>query len=227
MRRSFRTMARVTTALVAGAVVTFVAAYAATAGGGLQARRRLLRLDAADARRRLAGSRPRRLRAHDVRVGDVITFDDPYDKGRLVTHRVVADRPHEARPCLSHEGRRQRGARSVGDPARGQGRPRRVRRPARGLRALVRAHARGAQGVARSSPRLRARRRAPPDLAQRARRPAEARGCEAAGRLRLSEPRGGGALRALSAAAFTGSTAIAVGTRSRSTSLRTTSRSRL
>jgi signal peptidase I len=32
----------------------------------------------------------RTIAARDVRVGDVITFDDPYVKGRMVTHRVVS-----------------------------------------------------------------------------------------------------------------------------------------
>jgi signal peptidase len=31
----------------------------------------------------------RAIAARDVRVGDVITFSDPYVKGRLVTHRVI------------------------------------------------------------------------------------------------------------------------------------------
>lgn len=31
----------------------------------------------------------RAISAQDVRVGDVITFSDPYVKGRLVTHRVI------------------------------------------------------------------------------------------------------------------------------------------
>jgi signal peptidase I len=38
----------------------------------------------------------RAIPAHDVRVGDVITFSDPYVKGRLVTHRVIdiLETPH-------------------------------------------------------------------------------------------------------------------------------------
>jgi signal peptidase I len=31
----------------------------------------------------------RAIAARDVRVGDVVTFSDPYVKGRLVTHRVI------------------------------------------------------------------------------------------------------------------------------------------
>jgi signal peptidase I len=88
MRRSFRTMARVTTALVAGAVVTFVAAYAGLLVAGFKP----VAVYSGSMRPTLGvGSLAvdRVVSARTVRVGDVITFDDPYDKGRLVTHRVV------------------------------------------------------------------------------------------------------------------------------------------
>ncbi len=88
MRRSFRTIARVTTALVAGAVVTFVAGYAALLVAGFKP----VAVYSGSMRPTLGiGSLAvdRVVDAHTVRVGDVITFNDPYVKGRLVTHRVV------------------------------------------------------------------------------------------------------------------------------------------
>jgi signal peptidase len=88
MRRSLRTIARVTTALVAGAVVTFVAAYAALLAAGFRpvavysgSMRPTLGVGSLAVDRVVPGA--------SVRVGDVITFDDPYVKGRLVTHRVA------------------------------------------------------------------------------------------------------------------------------------------
>lgn len=88
MRRSFRTIARVTTALVAGAVVTLVAAYAGLLVVGF----RPVAVYSGSMRPTLGvGSLAvdRVVPASSVRVGDVITFNDPYVKGRLVTHRVA------------------------------------------------------------------------------------------------------------------------------------------
>src|SRR2546423_9919078 len=88
MRRSFRTAARVTTALVAGAVVTFVAAYAVLLVAGYKP----VAVYSGSMRPTLGvGSLAvdKVVDAHSVRVGDVITFNDPYVKGRLVTHRVA------------------------------------------------------------------------------------------------------------------------------------------
>src|SRR6059058_430441 len=88
MRRSFRTIARVTTALVAGAVVTFVAGYAALLAAGFKP----VAVYSGSMRPTLGvGSLAvdRVAQASSVRVGDVITFNDPYVKGRLVTHRVA------------------------------------------------------------------------------------------------------------------------------------------
>ena len=88
MRRSTRTTARVTTALVAGAVVTLVAAYAALLVAGLKP----VAVYSGSMRPTLGvGSLAvdRVVSARSVRVGDVITFNDPYVKGRLVTHRVA------------------------------------------------------------------------------------------------------------------------------------------
>lgn len=88
MRRSSRTIARVTTALVAGAVVTLVAGYAVLLVAGLKP----VAVYSGSMRPTLGiGSLAvdRVVSARSVRVGDVITFNDPYVKGRLVTHRVV------------------------------------------------------------------------------------------------------------------------------------------
>jgi signal peptidase I len=88
MRRSLRTIARVTTALAAGAVVAFVVGYAALLAAGF----RPVAVYSGSMRPTLGvGSLAvdRVVAASGVRVGDVITFNDPYVKGRLVTHRVA------------------------------------------------------------------------------------------------------------------------------------------
>ena len=88
MRRSFRTIARVTTALLAGAVVTLVTAYAGLLVAGFKP----VAVYSGSMRPTLGvGSLAvdRVVPASSVRVGDVITFNDPYVKGRLVTHRVA------------------------------------------------------------------------------------------------------------------------------------------
>jgi len=87
-RSSFRTIARVTTTLVAGVVVTLVAGYAALLVAGY----RPVAVYSGSMRPTLGvGSLAvdRVVSASKVRVGDVITFSDPYVKGRLVTHRVA------------------------------------------------------------------------------------------------------------------------------------------
>jgi signal peptidase len=92
MRRSFRTITRVTTALVAGAVVAFVAGYAALLAAGYKP----VAVYSGSMRPTLGvGSLAvhRVVSASSVRVGDVITFNDPYTKGRLVTHRVAKKVP--------------------------------------------------------------------------------------------------------------------------------------
>jgi signal peptidase len=88
MLRSFRTIARVTTALVAGAVVTFVVGYAALLAAGFKP----VVVYSGSMRPTLGvGSLAvdRVIPAGKVHAGDVITFNDPYTKGRLVTHRVA------------------------------------------------------------------------------------------------------------------------------------------
>jgi signal peptidase len=88
MRRSLRNIARVTTALVAGAVVTLAVGYAALLAAGFKP----VAVYSGSMRPTLGvGSLAvdRVIPAGSVRVGDVITFNDPYIKGRLVTHRVA------------------------------------------------------------------------------------------------------------------------------------------
>ena len=88
MRRSVRTIARVTTALVAGAVVTFVVGYAALLAAGFKP----VAVYSGSMRPTLGvGSLAvdRVVPASSVHAGDVITFNDPYVKGRLVTHRIA------------------------------------------------------------------------------------------------------------------------------------------
>ena len=88
MRRSLRTIMRATTGLLAGSVVALVIAYA----GLIVAGYRPVAVYSGSMTPTigvggLAVDRP--TAAKNVRVGDVITFSDPYVKGRLVTHRVI------------------------------------------------------------------------------------------------------------------------------------------
>lgn len=88
MRRFMKTASKVTVGLLSGAAVAFAVAYAvltvvgykpvAVYSGSMQPTIPIggLVLD-------------RPIAAKQVRVGDVITFSDPYVKGRLVTHRVL------------------------------------------------------------------------------------------------------------------------------------------
>jgi signal peptidase I len=88
MRRPLRTIARVTTALVAGAVVTFVTGYAALLAAGFKP----VVVYSGSMRPTLGvGSLAvdRVIPAGKVHVGDLITFNDPHTRGRLVTHRVA------------------------------------------------------------------------------------------------------------------------------------------
>jgi signal peptidase len=88
MRRSFRNLARAATSLVAGLIVALVAGYAALLVTGFKP----VTVYSGSMTPMLGvGSLAvdRAIDASEVRVGDVITFPDPYFKGRLVTHRVV------------------------------------------------------------------------------------------------------------------------------------------
>jgi signal peptidase I len=88
MRRSIGAVSKVTVGLLSGSAVAFAVAYAALLVGGYKpvavysgSMRPTIPVGG------LAVDRP--VPASDVRVGDVITFNDPYVKGRLVTHRVA------------------------------------------------------------------------------------------------------------------------------------------
>jgi signal peptidase len=89
MRRSLRTMGKVTVGLFAGSAVAFAAAYAALIVGGF----RPVAVYSGSMTPTIAVGGlavDRTIQAKDVRVGDVITFSDPYVRGRMVTHRVVS-----------------------------------------------------------------------------------------------------------------------------------------
>src|SRR2546421_11811740 len=85
---SFRTIMRMTATLVAGAAVLCVFAYAALLVAGFKpvevySGSMVPTLGVGS----IAFDRP--VAGRSVRAGDVITFQDPYAKGRLVTHRVI------------------------------------------------------------------------------------------------------------------------------------------
>lgn len=89
MRRSLRTMGKVTVGLFAGSAVAFAAVYAALVVGGLSPV--AVYSGSMTPTIGVGGlAVDRTIQAKDVRVGDVITFSDPYVKGRMVTHRVVS-----------------------------------------------------------------------------------------------------------------------------------------
>lgn len=88
MSRFMKKASKVTVGLLSGATVTFAVAYAALSVLGYK--------PVAVYSGSMQPSIPvgglavdRAIAARDVRVGDVITFTDPYVKGRLVTHRVI------------------------------------------------------------------------------------------------------------------------------------------
>jgi signal peptidase I len=88
MRRSLRTMGKVMVGLFAGSAVAFAVFYAALMAGGY----RPVAVYSGSMRPTIAVGGlavDRVIPAKDVRVGDVITFSDPYVKGRMVTHRVA------------------------------------------------------------------------------------------------------------------------------------------
>jgi signal peptidase I len=88
MRRSLHTIARTATGLFAGLVVVLVAVYAALLAAGFKP----VAVYSGSMEPTLhVGSLAldRVVPARDIRAGDVITFNDPYMKDRLVTHRVT------------------------------------------------------------------------------------------------------------------------------------------
>ena len=89
MRRFLRTTSKVTVGLFAGSAVAFAVFYAVLVAGGYRPVAVYSgSMTPTIAVGGLAVDRP--IPAKKVRVGDVITFNDPYVKGRMVTHRVVA-----------------------------------------------------------------------------------------------------------------------------------------
>jgi signal peptidase I len=83
-----KTASKVTVGLLSGAAVAFAAAYVVLTALGYK--------PVAVYSGSMVPTIPvgglaldRAIPAQDVRVGDVITFSDPYIKGRLVTHRVI------------------------------------------------------------------------------------------------------------------------------------------
>jgi signal peptidase len=88
MWRFMKKASKVTVGLLSGAAVAFAVAYAALTVVGYKpvavysgSMEPTIPVGGLAADRAIAAS--------DVRVGDVITFSDPYVKGRLVTHRVI------------------------------------------------------------------------------------------------------------------------------------------
>src|SRR5256886_12952840 len=89
MRRSFRTVSKVTVGLLTGSAVAFAVFYTALIAGGYKPVAVYSgSMTPTIAVGGLAVDRP--ISAKEVRVGDVITFTDPYNRGRTVTHRVIA-----------------------------------------------------------------------------------------------------------------------------------------
>jgi signal peptidase len=88
MRHSLLKIVRVATGLLAGSVVALAAGYAALLVAGYKPVAVYSgSMEPKLAVGSLAVDGP--IDASNVRVGDVITFPDPYVKGRLVTHRIV------------------------------------------------------------------------------------------------------------------------------------------
>jgi signal peptidase I len=85
---SFRTIMRATATLLSGVAVACVLAYAALLLGGYKP---ISVYSGSMVPTVQVGGLAvdRVVSARDVRVGDVITFQDPYVRGRLVTHRVI------------------------------------------------------------------------------------------------------------------------------------------
>jgi signal peptidase len=88
VRRFIKTASKVTVVLVSGATVAFALAYVALTVAGYKPV--AVYSGSMEPRIPVGGlAIDRAIPAQDVRVGDVITFTDPYVKGRFVTHRVI------------------------------------------------------------------------------------------------------------------------------------------
>lgn len=88
MRRFTSTASKVTMGLISGSVVAFAVAYAALTVTGYKP----VAVYSGSMRPTIPVgglALDRAIPARKVRVGDVITFSDPYVRGRYVTHRVV------------------------------------------------------------------------------------------------------------------------------------------
>ena len=95
MRRFIKTASKLTVGLLSGAAVTFAAAYVGLTAVGYKP----VAVYSGSMRPTIPVGGlvlDRAIPSNEVRVGDVITFSDPYVKGRLVTHRVIDIRqtPH-------------------------------------------------------------------------------------------------------------------------------------
>jgi signal peptidase len=88
MWRFMKKANKVTVGLLSGAAVAFAVAYAALAVVGYKPV--AVYSGSMEPKIPVGGLVfDRAIPAREVRVGDVITFTDPYVKGRLVTHRVI------------------------------------------------------------------------------------------------------------------------------------------
>ena len=88
MWRFMKKASKVTVGLLSGAAVAFAVAYAALTVVGYKPV--AVYSGSMEPTIPVGGlAVDRAIAARDVRVGDVITFSDPYVKGRLVTHRVI------------------------------------------------------------------------------------------------------------------------------------------
>ena len=88
MLRFLKTASKVTVSLLSGAAVAFAAAYAALTVLGYKPV--AVYSGSMEPTIHVGGlALDRAIPSQKVRVGDVITFSDPYVKDRLVTHRVI------------------------------------------------------------------------------------------------------------------------------------------
>ncbi len=88
MLRFLRTASKVTVSLLSGAAVAFAAVYVALTVLGYKPV--AVYSGSMEPTIHVGGlALDRAIPSKSVRVGDVITFSDPYVKGRLVTHRVI------------------------------------------------------------------------------------------------------------------------------------------
>jgi signal peptidase I len=88
MWRFMKKASKVTVGILSGAAVAFAVAYAALTVVGYKPV--AVYSGSMEPTIPVGGlAVDRAISARDVRVGDVITFSDPYVKGRLITHRVI------------------------------------------------------------------------------------------------------------------------------------------